>query len=59
MKLLKILSVLAMPMLMAQQSTRFVYQVTLTPDSTNTEKKTEQAYLDTDGKKSFSTQKTL
>ncbi|OJX31190.1 MAG: GLPGLI family protein [Chryseobacterium sp. 36-9] len=53
MKLLKILSVLAMPMLMAQQSTRFVYQVTLTPDSTNTEKKTEQAYLDTDGKKSF------
>lgn len=41
-----------MPFLMAQQSTRFVYQVTQTPDSTNVEKKTESAYLDTDGKKS-------
>jgi len=52
MKLLKILSVLAMPLVMAQQSTRFVYQVTLSPDSTNVEKKSESAYLDTDGKKS-------
>lgn len=52
MKLLKILSVLAMPLVMAQQSTRFIYQVTATPDSTNVEKKTELAYLDTDGKKS-------
>jgi len=52
MKILKILSLLAMPLVMAQQSTRFVYQVTLTPDSTNVEKKTESAYLDTDGKKS-------
>lgn len=42
-----------MPLVMAQQSTRFVYQATLTPDSTNVEKKTELAYLDTDGKKSF------
>ncbi len=53
MKLLKILSLLAMPLVMAQQSTRFVYQVTLTPDSTNVEKKTELAFLDTDGKKSI------
>lgn len=52
MKLLKILSVCAMPLLMAQQNTRFVYQATLSPDSTNVEKKTELAYLDTDGKKS-------
>lgn len=52
MKLLKILSLLAMPFVMAQQSTRFIYQATLTPDSTNVEKKTELAYLDTDGKKS-------
>ena len=42
-----------MPLVMAQQSTRFVYQVTLTPDSTNVEKKTELAFLDTDGKKSI------
>ncbi|SIO35780.1 GLPGLI family protein [Epilithonimonas zeae] len=41
-----------MPLLMAQQNTRFVYQATLSPDSTNVEKKTELAYLDTDGKKS-------
>ncbi len=41
-----------MPLVMAQQSTRFIYQVTTTPDSTNAEKKTELAYLDTDGKKS-------
>ena len=53
MKLLKLLSILAMPVVMAQQSTRFVYQATLTPDSTNVEKKTELAYLDTDGKKSY------
>ncbi|WP_379967922.1 GLPGLI family protein [Epilithonimonas sp. UC225_85] len=53
MKLLRIFSLLAMPFVMAQQSTRFIYQATLTPDSTNTEKKTELAYLDTDGKKSF------
>lgn len=53
MKILKILSLLAMPVVMAQQSTRFVYQATLTPDSTNVEKKTELAYLDTDGKKSI------
>lgn len=53
MKFIKLLAVLAMPFLMAQQSTRFVYQVSMTPDSTNTEKKTELAYLDTDGKKSF------
>ncbi|MBO6200820.1 MAG: GLPGLI family protein [Chryseobacterium sp.] len=52
MKFLKILSFFAMPLVMAQQSTRFVYQATLTPDSTNVEKKTELAYLDTDGKKS-------
>ncbi|SHK29686.1 GLPGLI family protein [Epilithonimonas mollis] len=42
-----------MPFLMAQQSTRFIYQVSMTPDSTNAEKKTELAYLDTDGKKSI------
>ncbi len=42
-----------MPLVMAQQSTRFVYQVTQTPDSTNTERKTELAYLDTDGKRSL------
>lgn len=53
MKILKILTILAMPFLMAQQSTRFVYQVSMTPDSTNAEKKTELAYLDTDGRKSF------
>jgi len=54
MKFLKIVSILTMPFMMAQQSTRFVYQVTTTPDSTNVEsKKTENAYLDTDGKKSF------
>ncbi|MGC4127984.1 MAG: GLPGLI family protein [Bergeyella sp.] len=36
------------------QNTRFIYQVTTTPDSTNAEsRKTEQAYLDTNGKKSF------
>ena len=38
---------------MAQQGTRFIYQVSMTPDSTNAEKKTELAYLDSDGKKSF------
>lgn len=53
MKLIKLLAVISMPFLMAQQSTRFIYQVSMTPDSTNVEKKTEQAYLDTDGKKSF------
>lgn len=54
MKILKILSLLAMPMLMAQQSTRFVYQVTTTPDSTNTDsRKSELAYLDTNGKQSY------
>lgn len=42
-----------MPFLMAQQGTRFIYQVSMTPDSTNAEKKTELAYLDSDGKKSF------
>lgn len=52
MKFFKILSLLAMPFIMAQQSTRFIYQATLLPDSTNVEKKTELAYLDTDGKKS-------
>ena len=52
MKFFKILSLFAMPFVMAQQGTRFVYQATLTPDSTNVEKKTELAYLDTDGKKS-------
>ena len=35
------------------QATRFVYQVTSTPDANNaTDKKTELAYLDVDGKKS-------
>lgn len=53
MKILKILTLFAMPIVMAQQSTRFVYQATLTPDSTNVEKKTELAYLDTDGKRSI------
>ncbi|MDN5626339.1 MAG: GLPGLI family protein [Weeksellaceae bacterium] len=54
MKILKILSLLAMPMLMAQQSTRFVYQVTTTPDSTNTDsRKSELAYLVTNGKQSY------
>lgn len=54
MKFLKILSLLAMPFVMAQQSTRFIYQVTTTPDSTNADsRKTELAYLDTDGKKSY------
>jgi GLPGLI family protein len=53
MKILKILGVFAMQLLMAQQSTRFIYQVTTTPDSTNVEsRKIELAYLDTDGKKS-------
>ncbi len=41
-----------MPFLMAQQGTRFIYQVSMTPDSTNAEKKIELAYLDSDGKKS-------
>lgn len=53
MKLIKLLSILSVPLLMAQQGTRFIYQVSLTPDSTNVEKKTELAYLDTDGKKSL------
>lgn len=54
MKLLKIFSLFAMPFMMAQQATRFVYQVSTTPDSTNIEsRKTELAYLDTDGTKSF------
>lgn len=54
MKIVKILSLLAMPMLMAQQSTRFVYQVTTTPDSTNTDsRKSELAYLVTNGKQSY------
>lgn len=53
MKIIKLLSLLAMPLVIAQQSTRFVYQVTQTPDSTNVEKKTELAYLDTDGKRSL------
>ena len=52
MKIFKFIGILMMPFAMAQQSTRFVYQVSMTPDSTNTEKKTELAYLDTDGKKS-------
>jgi len=53
MKLLKLISIFAMPFLMAQQSTRFVYQVTMKPDSANADsRKTESAYLDTDGKKS-------
>lgn len=39
---------------MQAQVMRFVYQVKTTPDSTSTEfTKTENAYLDTDGKKSF------
>ena len=38
---------------MNAQATRFVYQVTSTPDATNlSDKKTELAYLDVDGKKS-------
>ena len=53
MKLIKLLSILSVPFLMAQQGTRFIYQVSLTPDSTKVEKKTELAYLDTDGKKSL------
>ena len=54
MKLLKIIAILAAPLVMAQQGTRFVYQVVTTPDSTNVEsKKTEIAYLDTDGAKSY------
>lgn len=53
MKFLKLLAFISMPFLMAQQSTRFIYQVSMTPDSTNAEKKTELAYLDSDGKKSF------
>ncbi len=44
---------MAMPFLMAQHSTRFIYQVSMTPDSTNAEKKTELAYLDSDGKTSY------
>ncbi|WP_312767380.1 GLPGLI family protein [Epilithonimonas sp.] len=52
MKLIKLLCLLATPLVIAQQGTRFIYQVTLSPDSTNVEKKTESAYLDTDGKKS-------
>lgn len=54
MKILKLLGIIAMPLLMAQQNTRFVYQVTTTPDSTNADsKKTELAYLDTNGKQSY------
>ncbi len=52
MKFLKLLAFISMPFLMAQQGTRFIYQVSMTPDSTNAEKKTELAYLDSDGKKS-------
>ena len=53
MKFLKLLAFISMPFLMAQQGTRFIYQVSMTLDSTNAEKKTELAYLDSDGKKSF------
>ena len=53
MKLIKLLALISASFLMAQQSTRFIYQVSMTPDSTSTEKKTEVAYLDTDGKKSY------
>lgn len=53
MKLLKLITLLAAP-LMFSQTMRFVYQVTTTPDSTNVESRaTELAYLDTDGKKSY------
>lgn len=54
MKILKLFGIIAMPLVMAQQNTRFVYQVTTTPDSTNVDsKKTELAYLDTNGKQSY------
>ncbi|MEN2433993.1 GLPGLI family protein [Weeksellaceae bacterium A-14] len=52
MKLLSLMGILAMQLVSAQY-TRFVYQVATTPDSTNAEsRKTELAYLDTDGKQS-------
>ena len=36
------------------QNMRFIYQATVTPDSTDAaSRKTEAAYLDTDGRKSF------
>lgn len=34
------------------QATRFIYQATMTPDSTNVSKKTERVYLDIDGQNS-------
>ncbi len=54
---MKILATIVMMMattLMQSQVMRFVYQSTTTPDSTDvSSKKTEFAYLDTDGKKSY------
>jgi len=53
MKFLKLLTLFAMPFLMAQQGTRFVYQVTMKLDSTNRDDiKTEIANLDVNAEKS-------
>lgn len=47
MKIIKLLSLLAMPLIMAQQTTRFVYQVSIKTDSTDAKSvKTELANLD-------------
>ena len=54
MKKIGFLGFLLITQVFFSQTTRFVYQVTTTPDSSSIEsKKTELAYLDTDGKKSF------
>ncbi len=54
MKKIGFLGFLLITQVFFSQTTRFVYQVSTTPDSTNIDsKKTELAYLDTDGKKSF------
>lgn len=49
-----IMTFLVLGTLMQSQTMRFIYQATTTPDSTDaSSKKTETAYLDTDGKKSY------
>ncbi len=54
MKKIAIIALAIMSQTFFAQKSRFIYQVTMKPDSTNlTNIKTENAYLDTDGKKSI------
>lgn len=54
MKILRLFTLLAMPFIMAQQSTRFVYQVSIKTDSTDAKSvKTELANLDVSPKESI------